>query len=1090
MGNTGNEYVMMYCMTVLENLINKQWIGFQGQDKMEIRSTINRLLLSHHDKVPSYIRNKLVKLVVDIGRLDWPHFYPDFFSSILQLMQQHDTVLLGLVLIQTASEELACPREDLSVARKEELRRLLLQQVPAVLSLINTILESTLEKHRHLVMATPPPSPTHGEATTTHRRSSFTLFSTSPQSSAILSNMFKSPSNKVQLESLPPLDSSSHVICATALNCLSHLFSWIPLSTTITPSLLSTIFRFCGFGCEIQQQRPSGSSPGNTFAGSNQSLGVLAMNCINELLAKNCVPQEFEDFLLQMFQQTFYLLQKLTKESGTSSTGNRLEELDENYIEKFTEFLRLFVSIHLRRFESNTQFPVLDFLSLLFKYTFKQPTNDGFFACLDIWCVFLDYISTMLKARHLESNNILTRYKDPMAMLLTQVLHKCQFRYNQSQLDELDDETLDEDSETEWQHFLRQCLELIAKVAELMPTETFRILLEPLGEYSDIYLGLEQFIANGVQGRRLNITAENECRRLHCTMRDLSSLLQALGRLGTHFIGEHFADRFGDAQALVERLIRLVVYGTKLKLYEVNSVAQNVLQSDFIEVHAQALATLKAYSHWLSQFGMQSQSHNDHKEKFFTIMSTVIDSLLPLFEKDVPEKIVQSAAHLMVSVCITIRPPFLLQIPDIQKFFSAASQGSCCSFSNDVQTLIYRSLSHYLILPWPNITESDQQWADRSTMHQTFMKQLTSQYRQLKDSTTLSDDKNFQDQVKPCIKKTLQVLTDIIESLAGEVVKSKQICYQSIQEPVQVSLQLFSIYIHQPDVMDSILTFFLALFQSQRVQMGIPFTEQVIRTFMDMFTREQLAEIILSESRSGIRVIEKFLKVLELIVQEPGSAFKAFLPTIISLIMEHIYPIIAERSSPDIKSSVYETLHQLLLHNWRYFFKGNILTTMQKTQAEEVENQPQFVTIMQAFGQSFLQPDIAIFKQNLEALESLNTKWKLFHRKIFIELMLDQFLNVLLQVLVHKSHDLLQEEIGITVYNMASVDFERFYSTFLPQFLTNCEGLDNNQKAILAQNFKMDKDLPSFTQSVHRIVNDLRYYRLCNSSLPAGSVRF
>lgn len=53
--------------------------------------------------------------------------------------------------------------------------------------------------------------------------------------------------------------------------------------------------------------------------------------------------------------------------------------------------------------------------------------------------------------------------------------------------------------------------------------------------------------------------------------------------------------------------------------------------------HAQALATLKAYSHWLSQFGMQSQSHNDHKEKFFTIMSTVIDSLLPLFEKDVSE---------------------------------------------------------------------------------------------------------------------------------------------------------------------------------------------------------------------------------------------------------------------------------------------------------------------------------------------------------------------------------------------------------------------------------------------------------------------
>jgi len=35
---------------------------------------------------------------------------------------------------------------------------------------------------------------------------------------------------------------------------------------------------------------------------------------------------------------------------------------------------------------------------------------------------------------------------------------------------------------------------------------------------------------------------------------------------------------------------------------------------------------------------------------------------------------------------------------------------------------------------------------------------------------------------------------------------------------------------------------------------------------------------------------------------------------------------------------------------------------------------------MQAFGQSFLQPDISIFKQNLEALESLNAKWKLYHK--------------------------------------------------------------------------------------------------------------
>lgn len=35
---------------------------------------------------------------------------------------------------------------------------------------------------------------------------------------------------------------------------------------------------------------------------------------------------------------------------------------------------------------------------------------------------------------------------------------------------------------------------------------------------------------------------------------------------------------------------------------------------------------------------------------------------------------------------------------------------------------------------------------------------------------------------------------------------------------------------------------------------------------------------------------------------------------------------------------------------------------------------------LQAFGQSFLQPDIHIFKQNLSYLESLNSKHKLYHR--------------------------------------------------------------------------------------------------------------
>ncbi len=46
----------------------------------------------------------------------------------------------------------------------------------------------------------------------------------------------------------------------------------------------------------------------------------------------------------------------------------------------------------------------------------------------------------------------------------------------------------------------------------------------------------------------------------------------------------------------------------------------------------------------------------------------------------------------------------------------------------------------------------------------------------------------------------------------------------------------------------------------------------------------------------------------------------------------------------------------------------------------QVLNREEFLAIMEAFGQSFLQPDISIFQQNLAALDEINKKWKLFHK--------------------------------------------------------------------------------------------------------------
>ena len=58
-----------------------------------------------------------------------------------------------------------------------------------------------------------------------------------------------------------------------------------------------------------------------------------------------------------------------------------------------------------------------------------------------------------------------------------------------------------------------------------------------------------------------------------------------------------------------------------------------------------------------------------------------------------------------------------------------------------------------------------------------------------------------------------------------------------------------------------------------------------------------------------------------------------------------------------------------------------------------------------------------------------------------------------MQVLMHKSHDLLKEEIILAIYHMASVDFGAFFKQFLPEFLSKMEDLDANQREKLQLTF-------------------------------------
>ncbi len=195
-----------------------------------------------------------VQLIVHIARSDWPDKYPDFYNNILLQISSSNTstTILGLLFLQTASEELGTPRDGLLHSRKFDLKQRLLQLVPQTLVVLTGnsriyfyfigslnkffcffpgLLQNIWEKKTQAITSTPPPSPTNPLP---------------PESSISQQQHLPVASNN----SSNFLNSEAEPVARLALQCLTHLFTWIPLSSYVTPQLMELIFRFVGMGTE------------------------------------------------------------------------------------------------------------------------------------------------------------------------------------------------------------------------------------------------------------------------------------------------------------------------------------------------------------------------------------------------------------------------------------------------------------------------------------------------------------------------------------------------------------------------------------------------------------------------------------------------------------------------------------------------------------------------------------------------------------------------------------------------------------------------------------------------------------------------
>ena len=287
------------------------------------------------------------------------------------------------------------------------------------------------------------------------------------------------------------------------IEALLQFLGWIPMNEVLNPTLMDVLFKYIHL--------------------HNDETSLVAFSCVNEILAQNYVPKEFNDFMVNIFKELFKLLQALTK------ANEGLSQFEEEYVDKFTQFTSLFVSHHLRRVEQNANFPIIEFLSLLFRYSFMQTTLEGFLCCLEIWETFLDYIISQQEGD--APSSLHQRYEHGLSSLGTELIRKIQFQSNGELLSSLNTEsTSEEDDDSELETYVSACLNVIGKIAQLYPTKILQVLSSLVNRAQDLL---------NVHTKISNASSPAEKAEVIKTVQDSELLLRVFSQAACSFVCIH-----------------------------------------------------------------------------------------------------------------------------------------------------------------------------------------------------------------------------------------------------------------------------------------------------------------------------------------------------------------------------------------------------------------------------------------------------------------------------------------------------------------------------------------------------------------------
>ncbi|XP_054729578.1 exportin-6 [Anastrepha obliqua] len=786
------------------------------------------------------------------------------------------------------------------------------------------------------------------------------------------------------------------------LTCVQHLVSWTRTELISEYFLMSIL--------DLAQWRAS-----------QPHISLAALSVLNELM-----------YLQKPLPHT---LTMMTGVNGLLEQHNTTKQQSEMYADKFRELLRLYADRYWSKMVQHNDL-LESFLKSLYCCTISKNGALDFTEKLEIW-------TPIMKGLVMSSKQ--NRYNDVLYQLVVEIMRRILFEFNKSELELLDNELMEENTQTEWQQFLSQCIECVALVAETRPNAVFAQVSAHWTRPHVYLLSLENDLDNGKLyelGRKLKSQSFNE------HLRDLSTVCQAVVRLSPLLDAnspEVGAQVTSQLKLLTENLLTLLKFFTSNKISTLN-LDKSTFQTDFDYLYAQILMAMRS----ILPISINLK-HDGVIQCLFDALGVI---LLPDHVAVAPVVAI-SGSQLLLCISTVIRPKRLLETLCVIRLMQAGPK--LTHLPRQAIANIYISLIGYLALP-KTVEEQQQDYTWRCNHLYEYVKCLAQNFLELDSQTTVS-------KISSIMPNILSIFSEVIEYFKDSCNTTKDILANAFKPIITKALMLFNSFgISNNSIPISAAEFSLSILRSLLNQFGAPFIKDMITLYITVSSREQL-------SLNQLAVLEKILQMFQIIVQQPGNTWTTMLPSILSFTIEHVLPLIQQHDSSlvdgtDLSGMVYALFDNVLLHKWQYFYKPHVQYNGSLLHSSSDNLHPEhFMAILNAYGQVLVSGnDPNLVRKVLLSMQAVNERWRLFQRALFQDSLLASFQRALISILLSGEGSLHFDLLANVLYAMGQVDNLKLRESFVTAgFPVNPKYLD-----VIC----LSTDIPTFSQKLSQLIQD------------------